>query len=104
MFSDLTEYVDKEFFEQHRTIEFETAEGLKIYYVFAVVCLKENDVWYYFDSAMNEEHFSELVDEIKSRALYETEVYPEYGKQLLTLSTCYGKNDDDRLIVIGTEQ
>lgn len=104
MFSDITNYVNKDFYDEHKVIEFETIAGLKLYDVFAIVCLEETDVWYYFDSAINEEHFDEMITDIKERALYDTGIAPEYGKQLLTLSTCYGKNDEERLIIIGTEQ
>lgn len=104
MFSDITNYVNKDFYDDHKVIEFETIAGLKLYDVFAIVCLEETDVWYYFDSAINEEHFDEMITDIKERALYDTGIAPEYGKQLLTLSTCYGKNDEKRLIIIGTEQ
>ena len=104
MFSDITKYAEKTYFDEHRLIEFETAEGAKLYDIFAVVLLKDTDIWYYFDSAINDEHFYEMVDEIIFRSLYETGIYPEYGKQILTLSTCYGENDEDRIIIIGTEK
>lgn len=104
MFSDITLYTSREYFDEHPVIEFETAEGVKLYDIFAVVMLKDIDIWYYFDSALNAEHFDEMISDIKSRSLYETGIYPEYGKQLLTLSTCYGENDEDRIIIIGTEK
>ena len=43
------------------------------------------------------------IEEIKHRALYDTGITPEYGQQLLTLSTCYGATKSDRIIVIGVE-
>ena len=48
MFSDVTQYRDKAYWEEHPYIEFETAGGLRIYQVFAVVCLKKTDEWYGF--------------------------------------------------------
>ncbi|MBQ2899983.1 MAG: class B sortase, partial [Oscillospiraceae bacterium] len=104
MFSDITLYTSRKYFDEHPVIEFETAEGVKLYDIFAVVMLKYIDIWYYFDSALNAEHFDEMISDITSRSLYETGIYPEYGKQLLTLSTCYGENDEDRIIIIGTEK
>ena len=46
MFSDITQYRDKAYCEEHPYIELETADGLKVYQVFAVVCLKKTDLWY----------------------------------------------------------
>ena len=36
MFSDITQYRDKAYYEEHPYIEFETADGMRIYQVFAV--------------------------------------------------------------------
>lgn len=103
MFSDITQYRNKDYCTEHPVIEFETAEGMKQYTVFAVVYVKNNDGWYDFHTADNETEFNEKIEEIKHRALYDTGITPEYGQQLLTLSTCYGATKSDRIIVIGVE-
>ena len=33
-----------------------------------------------------------------------TGLTPEYGQQLMTLSTCYGSSDDDRIIIIAMKR
>lgn len=71
--------------------------------VIAVVRLRGDDGWYAFHTAANETEHNDKIAEIKSRALYDTGVTPAYGSQLITLSTCYGANDQDRLIVIAAE-
>ena len=104
MFSDVTQYRNKDYCTEHPVIEFETAEGLKQYTVFAVVYVKNNDGWYDFHTAADETEFNEKIEAIKRRALYDTGITPEYGQQLLTLSTCYGATKSDRIIVIGVEK
>ena len=103
MFATITRYREKAFCAKHPTIEFETGQGLKLYEVFAVVKMKNNDVWYNFIEAVDEIDYRNKVEEIKSRALYDTGVTPQYGQQLITLSTCYGSTKNDRIIVIGVE-
>ena len=78
---------------------------LKIYHnsLFAVVYVKNTDGWYDFHTASDEAEYNEKVEAIKRRALYDTGITPEYGQQLLTLSTCYGATKLDRIIVIGVE-
>lgn len=73
------------------------------YTVFAVVYVKNNDGWYDFHTADNETEFNEKIEAIKHRALYDTGITPQYGQQLLTLSTCYGATKSDRIMVIGVE-
>ena len=80
MFSDVTQYRNKDYCTEHPVIEFETAEGMKQYTVFAVVYVKNNDGWYDFHTADNETEFNEKIEEIKHRALYDTGITPEYGQ------------------------
>ena len=103
MFSDVTQYRNKDYCTEHPVIEFETAEGMKQYTVFAVVYVKNTDGWYDFHTAADEAEYNKKVEAIKRRALYDTGITPQYGQQLLTLSTCYGATKLDRIIVIGVE-
>lgn len=103
MFSDVTQYRNKGYYTEHPVIEFETAQGLKRYAVFAVAQVKNNDEWYAFHIAADESEYDTKIAEIKSRSLYGTEITPIYGQQLITLSTCYGATKSDRIIVVGVE-
>ena len=74
MFSNLKKYVDREFLNAHRTVKFETVDGIRYYIVTEV--LKSNI----------------------SDALYDR-IVAEDGRQLI-LSTCYGSDKDGRLLII----
>lgn len=104
MFSDITQYRNKAYCEEHPYIEFDTADGLKVYQVFAVVCLKKTDLWYNISCFESEEHYHKAILEIKHRSLYDTEIEPYFKEQLLTLSTCFGYSKDSRIVVIGVER
>ena len=101
MFADVKNYRDRSFYEEHRYIEFETAEGVTFYEVFAVVRFTNNDDWYDFINARNQESYDKMIKYIKRKALYEIDFTPTYDQQLITLSTCYGGDDADRIVVIG---
>lgn len=101
MFADIAKYDELEYCDAHPTIEFETADGVRYYDVYAVALVDKYDEWYGFVTGDSEEVFDTAVTTVTGKALYQTEVVPEYGKQILTLSTCYGDNDDDRIVVIG---
>lgn len=104
MFGGLKKYLKPEYAAAHPVIELEVADGVQEYDIFAVALVRSRDIWYYFRKAENEQQYRELVDGILGRAEYDMGIVPEYGQQLITLSTCYGSNDDDRLIVIGAER
>lgn len=103
MFSDVTQYRNKNYYTVHPVIEFETTQGLKQYAVFAVAQVKNNDGWYAFHIAVDESEYYAKIAEMKNRSLYDTEITPIYGQQLITLSTCYGATKSDRIIVVGVE-
>ena len=77
MFADLKKYVDRDFLNAHRTVEFETADGVQTFIVTEVLKTNTSDAWY---------------DRIAA----------EDGRQLI-LSTCYGSGKDGRLLIIAAE-
>lgn len=103
MFATVTKYKKRDYWEAHPTVEFETADGVKQFAIFAAVRLKMDDSWYSFHIAGTEEEFTKQIDRIKKKALYDTGITPAYGTQLLTLSTCYGADKDDRILIIAAE-
>jgi len=70
--------VNREFLNAHRTVKFETAEGVQTYTVTTVLKTNASDAWY---------------DRITA----------EDGSRCLILSTCYGSGKDGRLLIIAAE-
>ena len=85
-------------------IEFETSRGLIGYEVISVMQVNKNDPWYAFINATDEADYLSRVSAAMNASQYPIESEITYGRRLLTLSTCYGKSNDDRLIVIAAEQ
>jgi len=77
MFSDLKRYVDRDFLNAHRTVKFETTDGVQTFIVTEALKTNTSDAWY---------------DRIAA----------EDGRQLI-LSTCYGSGKDGRLLIIAEE-
>lgn len=77
MFSDLKRYVDRDFLNAHRTVKFETTDGVQTFIVTEALKTNTSDAWY---------------DRIAA----------EDGRRLI-LSTCYGSGKDGRLLIIAEE-
>ncbi len=103
MFADLCNYTDYSYFTQHPIVVLETQSGVSAYTVFAVMKVKVDDDWYRFITADTKRDYDSKIKYAKSHSLYDTGITPEYNKQLLTLSTCYGGNSDSRILVITVE-
>ena len=77
MFADLKKYVDRDFLNAHRTVKFETADGVQTFIVTEALKTNTADPWYDHTTC-------------------------EDGRHLI-LSTCYGSGKDGRLLIIAAE-
>lgn len=78
MFSDLKRYVDRDFLNAHRTVKFETTDGVQTFIVTEALKTNTSDAWY-------------------------NRITAKGGSRCLILSTCYGSGKDDRLLIIAVE-
>lgn len=78
MFSDLKRYLDRDFLNAHRTVIFETADGIRYFTVTEVLKTNTSDAWY-------------------------NRITAKGGSRCLILSTCYGSGKDGRLLIIAAE-
>ena len=104
MFGALEDYKSKSFYEEHKTIQFDTLTEQAEYEIIAVfktVAYSAQGYRYYdFVDAENEEEFDAFVGKCKELALYDTGVTAEYGDRLITLSTCEYSAQNGRLAVV----
>lgn len=91
MFGELTRYREETFYKKHPTFTFDTIYETGTWQVVAALdtSLGADALPYYtFFDADTPSEWQQRVDAILDLALYDTGVTPEYGQQLLTLSTC----------------
>ena len=106
MFHDIIKYEDKEFYEAHKTFEFDTIYGDGTYEVVAIIrahILPEDSTefkYYEFVNAGTETEFMEYIDNIKAMSVIDTKTDVKYGDKLITLSTCAYHVKDGRFAVI----
>lgn len=104
MFGALEEYKSQSFYEEHKTIQFDTLTQHNEYEVIAVfktVAYSSEGFRYYdFVNAEDEDEFNAYVEKCKELALYDTGVTAEYGDRLITLSTCEYSAQNGRLVVV----
>ena len=106
MFSVLLEYQDKEWYEQHKRITFNTIYGDATYEVAAVILSKafnkgeEGFRYYGMVDAADQAEFDDYMANIRRMQLYDTGVEVSYGDSLITLSTCEYSQENGRIAVI----
>lgn len=104
MFGALEDYKSQSFYEEHKTIQFDTLTQrgeYEIIAVFKTVAYSSQGFRYYdFVNADSEDEFNAYIQKCKELALYETGVTAEYGDRLITLSTCEYSAQNGRLVVV----
>ncbi|MCI8401881.1 MAG: class B sortase [Lachnospiraceae bacterium] len=107
MFGALMDYTDRDFYEEHKIICFDTLMQrgqYEILAVFKITAYREESFRYYdFVNAKDEESFRAYVETCKELSLYDTGITAEYGDRLITLSTCEYSVKDGRLVVVAKE-
>lgn len=110
MFGALGLYKDKEYYENHKYIQFDTLYEKQTY---EIISVSKGKVYYYEGQAPDGEYlfydhieldtseeFDEYVRQMKNNAWYEIETTAEFGDQLITLCTCDYWTKNARLIIV----
>ena len=104
MFGGLKRYLhETAYLDAHPQIVLETRTGVQIYQIFAVAIVDKADEWYRFRSASAAEPYNDAVQQLVSKVRIYTGESPVYGERLLTLSTCTGVTQRQRLIVVAKQ-
>ena len=106
MFGQLDKYSDEEYYKAHPKFEFDTIYekgAYEIVYVFRSKIYNEDAVvfkYYQFIDAQSEMEFNSNMAEMARLSLYDTGITPEYGDELLTLSTCDYQENNGRFVIV----
>ena len=111
MFAGLLKFEKEDYYKEHPTIQFDTMEESGKYDIVAafrekVHYAKEKGVFRYYNYAgkLTKEQYDEYVANCKKLCKYDTGITPEYGQQLITLSTCAYHTDNGRFVVLAVRR
>lgn len=106
MFGGLQKYQNESYYKKHKYIQFDTIyeeATYEVVFVFRDKVYSQEDVnfkYYEFIDATSEEEFNSYMEEMAASSLYDTGIMPQYGDQLLTLSTCDYQQNNGRFVVV----
>lgn len=110
MFGGLKSFMDKEYFEKHQKLVFDTIYE-KAEYRIAAVCLSKVNYqddhtfrYYNFLNAANKQEFNAFLANIQQLTVFDQNIDISYGDELLTLSTCNSYVQDGRLFLIAKKE
>lgn len=108
MFGLLHRYQDRDFWEEHRLIDYDTPYQHRVYEVFSVMVISTEDRNFRFQTftdflSPSQSHF--YINESIERSLFDTEVVPDDDSKLLTLVTCEYTipNGNGRLVIVARD-
>ncbi|MDE7311957.1 MAG: class B sortase [Eubacterium sp.] len=110
MFGGLKRFMEKEYFEQHQKLVFDTIYEKAEYQIVAVCLSKVNYQddhtfrYYNFLNAADKEEFNAFLANIQQLTVFDQKIDLSYGDELLTLSTCNSYVQDGRLFLIAKKE
>ncbi len=110
MFGGLKSFMDKNYFEQHPELVFDTIYEKAKYRIVAVCLSKVNYQddhafrYYNFLNAGSREEFQAFLANIQQLTVFDQKIDISYGDELLTLSTCNSYIQDGRLFLIAKKE
>jgi len=107
MFGNLKKYQYKSFWEENQTFTMTSLYERRTYRIFSVLVtsasLGEGFGYHDFTGGTQEE-FEIMVRAFKAYSLFDTGITPEYGDQLVCLSTCDYSIPNGRLVVVAVRE
>ena len=105
MFSELVNYKNYEFYNEHKYISFYTLEDEKtigsVYeIVFAFKTTTSGFKYYNYINFSDEQELNTFAQNCKKLEFYSIGIEIDYGDKLLTLSTCEYSNKNGRMVII----
>lgn len=107
MFSQILKYANKDFYEKHKYITFDTIyeKGkYEVMFAFRSRIYNSDEIafkYYQFIDANSQAEFDSYMEEMEKLSLIQTGVSASYGDQLITLSTCdYQEDKNGRFVVV----
>ena len=108
MFGELPEYRSYDYYKEHKTIFFDTRFERRDYEVVAafyaeVYYTDEEDgkfCYYNYKDLSSRYTFDEYIAKIKAMAIYDTGITPQFGDDIITLSTCNYHTENGRFVVV----
>lgn len=108
MFAAVAKYEDKNYYNTHKIINYDTLYKKGRYEViaaFATTVGSKNEFKYYeYADIEDESGFNEYLNKVKAVSFYNTGVTAEYGDNLITLSTCAYHTSNERFVVVARKK
>lgn len=104
MFAGLMKYEAKSYYEEHKYIQLYIQNQKHTYEIFAVCQVSaDHEQEIYNMIQLEQSEYTNYLQTVKEKALYETNAYPTKQEQLLLLSTCEYTKENGRLVVLAKE-
>lgn len=106
MFGTLSSYESKGYWEQHKRIQFSLLTEAREYEIIGAYHSKEYEEgetgfkYYENVSLKDAASYAAYVKNVKEASFYDTGIEPQWGEQLLTLSTCSYHTDHGMFVVV----
>lgn len=111
MFNELLKYQEKEYFEAHPSINLITENDITNYKIVSVFKSQvysqdATNVFRYYNyvDLSNEDTFTNYITNVKKASIYDIDIEPQLGDDIITLSTCEYSKPNGRFVIVGISE
>lgn len=111
MFNELLKYQEKEYFEAHPSINLITENDITNYKIVSVFKSQvysqdATNVFRYYNyvDLSNEDTFTNYITNVKKASIYDIDIEPKLGDDIITLSTCEYSKPNGRFVIVGISE
>lgn len=111
MFNELLKYQEKEYFEAHSSINLITENDITNYKIVSVFKSQvysqdATNVFRYYNyvDLSNEDTFTNYITNVKKASIYDIDIEPKLGDDIITLSTCEYSKPNGRFVIVGISE
>lgn len=111
MFNELLKYQEKEYFEAHPSINLITENDITNYKIVSVFKSQvysqdATNVFKYYNyvDLSNEDTFTNYITNVKKASIYDIDIEPQLGDDIITLSTCEYSKPNGRFVIVGISE
>ena len=111
MFNELLKYQEKEYFEAHPSINLISENDITNYKIVSVFKSQvysqdATNVFRYYNyvDLSNEDTFTNYITNVKKASIYDIDIEPKLGDDIITLSTCEYSKPNGRFVIVGISE
>ena len=101
MFSDIKKFIDKEYFNSHKSGKLYSEKGVYNIDIYSVNIINKDTEYFYKLDILKNNHNNDILDKLKDSIINKRDINIDENDKIIMLSTCNKVGSKERIVLIG---